>query len=200
MNLPPVIKINGLKLVKSESPYDITYSTVLEAKSVTISTAINKAVSQARTAEEFLEKKYNIVYSGFNFLTKTQLNGEWLVVIEAEFTKKDYYPEMQPEIDAEVVEEEVPAEPIQAEATSARASSASKKSYWKFTHFNLIDKLAVLQIVDDLEMAISRKPAVTDIIAMSRKYGLDNTYRTIHQLIEEGHLEQENGRVGRRVV
>lgn len=195
MNLPPVIKINGLKLVKSESPYDITYSTVLEAKSVTISAAINKAVSQARTAENFLEKKYNIVYSGFNFLTKTQLNGEWLVVIEAEFTKKDYYPEMQAEIETEAIEEEVPAE--QPSETQARAS---KKSYWKFTHFNLIDKLAVLQIIDDLEMAISRKPAVTDVIAMSRKYGLDNTYRTIHQLVEEGHLEQENGRVGRRVA
>ena len=94
MKMPSVIKLKGMKPVKTETPYDISYSTVVESRSVTISTAISKAVSQARKTEAFLEKSYNIVYSGFNFLTKNKIGDEWLVVIEAIFTKRDYYPEM----------------------------------------------------------------------------------------------------------
>src|SRR3989338_9341176 len=95
MKLPSVIKVKGVKLVKTETPYDISYSTIVESRSVTISTAISKAVSEARKLETYLEKEYNIVYSGFNFLTKNRLGDDWLVVIEAMFTKRDYYPEME---------------------------------------------------------------------------------------------------------
>ena len=157
MKLPPVIKVKGVKLVKTETPYDISYSTIVEARSVTISTAISKAVSEARKLETFLEKKYNIVYAGFNFLTKNKIGDEWLVVIESMFTKRDYYPEMEgfdSSVGASLNAEEIDAD------IQAQVEKKTQREVIRFTHFNLIDKLVIMEVIDELEMVLNKKPTI----------------------------------------
>lgn len=196
MKLPSVIKVKGVKLVKTETPYDISYSTIVEARSVTISTAISKAVSEARKLEILLEKQYNVVYSGFNFLTKNRLGDEWLVVIEAMFTKRDYYPEMEgfDSINSTASYSESSGNESEAQA---QTETKAQREVVRFTHFNLIDKLVILEVVDELEMILNKKPAIKDTVYMAKKYGLETPMRVINDLVEDGFLQIENLSVGR---
>ena len=58
-------------------------------------------------------------------------------------------------------------------------------------------KLVVMEIIDELEMAINRMPTVGDITFMAKKYGLEKPASVINELVEEGFLEREGIKIGR---
>ena len=115
-----------------------------------------------------------------------------LLEVEAMFTKRDYYPEME-NFDAMAA---AGFDETDSESTT-QAEKKPQREVIRFTHFKLIDKLVVLEIIDELEMILNRRPTIKDVVYMSKTYGMHGAIRIINELAEEEFLEIEGLKVGR---
>ncbi len=179
MTLPSVIKIGKYRLIRNESYEEVFYSLVLEGKSKSLADAITSCINRAKKLEKDLKAMYGLVYYNFDVLSQVKEKDKWTVVVKVDFVEEDE--EMDEVIDLTEPEEFLFSAKVKVKDTE------------------IIDRMVLLNIIDELEMILSKAPKIRDVVQLAKEFGVERPLYNLKKLQEMGmiSIDEKEKRVSR---
>ncbi len=181
MTLPSVIKIGKYKLIRNESYEEVLYSLILEGKSKSLGDAITNCINKAKKLEKDLKAMYGLVYYNFDVLSQVKEKDRWIVIVKVDFVEEEDEDDSENLIDLSDPEEFFSPPRI------------------KIKDLEIIDRIIILNIIDELEMILSKPPKIRDVVDLAKEYGIERPLYNIEKLQKVGiiKIDEKEKRVSR---
>ncbi len=185
MGLPSVIKVKGYRLVRNDSYDEPLYSVVLEARAKSLSSAITRCISKAKSIEEMIQDSYGLIYYGFEVLTQVKDENCWHAVVRADYIPDESINDESEEYDYK-------------ELYDGRDDLSVKKTKIDVRgQADIVESMILLNIIDELEMILMRPPLIRDVTQVARDLGIRNAASKLINLSKKGLVSIKKGRVSR---